>query len=265
VVIDHFGGSAPLGILVVAVLLGNASSLSKRLGLADVLELDARVRGFHRQMAFIIKSFFFVFIGAMLGPPWSLTAFGALLGVLLFGARLPSVWLSTVGGDFSRAERQMVSIALPRGMTAGVLAILPVEKGIVGARSLPLVVFSSILVTILIFAVGFPLVRRKMPTVAASEASLPASEVQSVSPLATAPTRYSPAPGSEEPVGQPAPAAPAKPVGQPAPAAPAKPVGQPAPAAPAKPVGQPAPAAPAKPDIQSEHDGADPNTHRAPR
>jgi NhaP-type Na+/H+ or K+/H+ antiporter len=193
VVIDHLGGSAALGILTVAVLLGNAPSLSKTFGLAEAMELDAAVRGFHRQVAFMIKSFFFVFIGAMLGPPWSSIAFGLLLGVALLLARVPSVWLATLGGGFSAAERQMVSVALPRGMAAGVLATLPHAKGIEGTAALPVIVFAAVFTTILTFAVGFPLVRRRMPTAPTGvDVPLPAGAARpSIVPLATAPT-YSP-------------------------------------------------------------------------
>jgi potassium/hydrogen antiporter len=163
VVIDNLGGSAALGILTVAVLLGNAASLSKVLGLSEVVELGSSVRGFHRQMAFIVKSFFFVFIGAMLGPPWSPLLFGLLLGSVLLAARLPAVRLATLGGGFDPAERQMVMVSLPRGMAAGVLATLPASKGVVGTETLPVTVFATVLTTILIFAVGFPIARRKLP------------------------------------------------------------------------------------------------------
>jgi cell volume regulation protein A len=86
------------------------------------------------QMAFLIKPFFFVFIGAMLGPPWGLIAFGVLLGFALFAARLPCVHLALVGGTLSRDEKSMVTVALPRGMAAGVLATLPVSAGVPGSE-----------------------------------------------------------------------------------------------------------------------------------
>jgi hypothetical protein len=42
-------------------------------------------------MAFIVKSFFFTFIGAMLGPPWGLMALGVVLANVLLAARVPAV------------------------------------------------------------------------------------------------------------------------------------------------------------------------------
>ena len=50
VLIDHAGGSAALGIIVAAVILGNAGDLEIKMGMADPQELDAGMRGFHQQM-----------------------------------------------------------------------------------------------------------------------------------------------------------------------------------------------------------------------
>lgn len=163
VVIDSAQGSAALGILTVAIMLGNAPLLGRFIGLRDEVQLDTGVRGFHRQMAFMVKSFFFVFIGAMLAPPWSLLGLGALLGLLLLLSRIPAVRLATIASDFSPAQKTMATVALPRGMAAGVLATLPGAAGVPGTDQLPVLVFACVFSTILIFAVGFPIVKRRMP------------------------------------------------------------------------------------------------------
>ncbi len=160
VAIDHAGGSAALGILAFAVIVGNAKGLSEKVGLTGQRGLSEDVRGFHTQMTFIIKSFFFTFIGAMLGPPLGLIAFGIVLGALLFVARVPAVRLATLGTDLGRPERTLVAVSLPRGMAAGVLATLPFAAGVPASEQLPTVVFAAVFTTILVFAVGFPLTRR---------------------------------------------------------------------------------------------------------
>lgn len=173
VVIDNAGGSAALGILTVAVILGNASTLSKVIGLNEACALDTAVRGFHRQMTFIVKSFFFVFIGAMLGPPWSLMLLGVLLAGALYAARVPAVRLAVWKSDFGADERKLVAVALPRGMAAGVLATLPISYGVTGTEQLPVVVFACVVSTILIFAVSFPMLKRRLPSSEAAEVELP--------------------------------------------------------------------------------------------
>ncbi len=162
VLIDHAGGSAALGILTVAIILGNASSVSRAVGLAKPVELNTDVRGFHRQMVFIVKSFFFVFIGAMLGPPWSLIFLGVLLGVVLLLVRAPAVMLSVLGSPFDADQKKLATVALPRGMAAGVLATLPWSAHVPDTEWLPVMVFATVFTTILLFAIGFPLVKRRM-------------------------------------------------------------------------------------------------------
>ncbi len=163
VFVQQVGGSAALGILAFAVIVGNAGVICSRVGMESESELDlgADVRGVHGQIAFIIKSFFFTFIGAMLGPPWGLMALGVLLGVVLLLARVPVVRLVTLGRTFDSHERDLIAVALPRGMAAGVLATLPAAAGVPGTDQLSTVVFACVLTTVLIFAVGFPLVRRR--------------------------------------------------------------------------------------------------------
>lgn len=162
VVIDKAGGSAAFGILTVAIMLGNARLIGSRIGLRQDTDLGLAVKGFHGQMAFIVKSLFFVFIGAMLGPPWGSVLLGILVGVALFLLRLPSVKLAMLGSGLSSAELGMVNVAMPRGMAAGVLATLPLSKGVPGTEGLPVLVFTAVFCSILIFAAGFPLAKRRL-------------------------------------------------------------------------------------------------------
>ena len=117
----------------------------------------------HDQLAFFVKSFFFTFMGAMLAPPWGLMALGAGLGVLLVAARIPAVLIGTLGAGFGRAEKGLVTMFLPRGMAAGVLAILPAQQGMEGAGDMPVVVFATVLTTILLFTLGTSVLRRYLP------------------------------------------------------------------------------------------------------
>ena len=178
VLIDELGGSAALGILTMAVLVGNAPSLSKAVGLAKAASLGRGVQTIHDQITFIIKSFFFTFIGAMLGPPWSMVAFGALLGAFLLLSRIPAVLVATARGNFTAPEKKLITVCLPRGIAAGVLALLPYQNGVPGTELLPVVVFAAVLTTIVFFAVGFPLFKRGLPQGAevplAAMAGLPA-------------------------------------------------------------------------------------------
>ena len=173
VIIGETGGSAALGILTFAVIVGNAGWIGKRVGFSGDVDLGEDVRGFSRQLAFIIKSFFFTFMGAMLAPPWSLIALGVVLGLVLLAVRVPAVWLATRAGEFSGTERRLVTVCLPRGMAAGVLATLPASAGVANTEWLPVTVFSAVVTTILLFAGGFPMTLRRLRA-ETSEQPLPA-------------------------------------------------------------------------------------------
>ena len=163
VLIASLGASAAMGVLTFAVVVGNARLFSRRLGLLADIDLGLGVRGFHAQVAFIVKSFFFVLIGALLMPPWSGAALGAALAAILWIVRIPAVRVAVLGGDFDRAQRRVMEISLPRGLAAGVMATIPAAAGVPGTGDLATIVFACIIASIAIFAVGMPLASKRLP------------------------------------------------------------------------------------------------------
>lgn len=160
VVVEEVGGSGALGVLSFAVVVGNAGHIGRSVNITRDLSQQDDVRGFHSQMVFIIKSFFFTFVGAMLGPPWGLATAGAILAAVLLVARYPAAWLAMTNSSLQPRQRHIVFMSVPRGVAAGVLATLPMAAGLAGMEDLSTVVFACVVGTILIFAAGFPLVMR---------------------------------------------------------------------------------------------------------
>lgn len=204
VVIDRLGGSAALGILVIAVLVGNAPTLANVVGLSRQSRLSRGVENAHDQITFIIKSFFFTFIGAMLGQPWGMVALGALLGVILLLARVPVVAGATLGTGLPLSARGIVAVSMPRGMAAGVLAIFPSQAGIPGMDQLPVIVFAAVIVSIVMFATGFPVFRHRLrstdPGLFTDAAPAPTGRIGQPKPVPEPPIPETPAapPGSPE-------------------------------------------------------------------
>jgi cell volume regulation protein A len=164
VVVDRTGGSAALAVLTFAVLVGNAASILKIARLPVEPMIEAESHDFYSQLVFIVKSFFFTFIGAMLGPPWGLATLGVVIGLGLLPLRLPGAWLAAWSMKLTREERGVVTVAVPRGLAAGVLATLPAAAGVPGTEALPVVVFPAVVTSILVFAFGFRAVRARRPT-----------------------------------------------------------------------------------------------------
>ena len=179
VLVDWANGNAAIGILAFAIIVGNADALLKMVGFSvgdTPLQLDETLRAVHSQISFFIKSFFFTFIGLKLAPPWSMLLFGVVLGIALLGARILPVRLVTRTG-FSPQQQKMIMVSLPRGMAAGVLATMPFTKGIPGTKELPSMVFSAVVTSIVIFAVGFKKIRGTQNHAPQDEVASPQAEV----------------------------------------------------------------------------------------
>ena len=96
---------------------------------------------------------------------------------MLLLVRAPAVALSVMGSPFDANQKKLATVALPRGMAAGVLATLPWSAHVPNTEWLPVMVFATVFTTILLFAVGFPVVRRRM---ASESAVAPPSDAQPV-------------------------------------------------------------------------------------
>ena len=71
---------------------------------------------------------------------------------------------------------------LPRGMAAGVLALLPAQQGLTGTERFPVVVFAAVLTTVVLFAVGFPILKRRAAAAAPEQTSGPISSKEPETP-----------------------------------------------------------------------------------
>ena len=159
---SQLDGSGAMAVLTAALLLGNASSLVPRLipgADAQAFVTDQSARVVQGQMTFFIKSFFFVLIGLMFPTSPRLILLGAVPVLLLVVARIPAVRLATLGLGLSKKQFWLLTVAVPRGLAAGVLSAIPVHYGIAGPE-FPPAIFSLIVTSILVFCLGVALVGR---------------------------------------------------------------------------------------------------------
>ena len=81
---------------------------------------------------------------------------------MLLLARTGAVGVASLGAQFSRPARGLIAVSMPRGMAAGVLAMMPLAAGVPGTEELPVIVFACVLGTILMFAGAFPVFKSKL-------------------------------------------------------------------------------------------------------
>jgi cell volume regulation protein A len=159
----NLGGTGAISALFLGLVIGNAPSFAKlvKFNSSSTVSADESVRNFHGQISFLIRSFFFVFTGLLFSFS-SLTPvfFGLLLAFVFLGIRYFAVKLSFVRSP-SKDTEILMTVMLPRGLAAAVLASLPFVSGVPGSEVFPDVAFIVILFTIIICTVGVAFLRTR--------------------------------------------------------------------------------------------------------
>jgi cell volume regulation protein A len=161
---QYLGGNGALSVLTTGLIVGNRAEILHRLW-PNRFSQAQHVRNetslaMHDQMTFFIKSFFFFLIGLMFPTSPRLILLGAAFAGMMFLFRIPAVLLSLIGAGFRYHQKSMISVAIPRGMAAGVLSAMPLQYGVPGSENISPAVFSAIVFSILIFSGGYSLVSR---------------------------------------------------------------------------------------------------------
>ncbi|MDE0091638.1 MAG: cation:proton antiporter [Thaumarchaeota archaeon] len=149
---NTFGESGALTALVFGLMLGNKDRLSKvfRFKVRRIEASDPT----HNQLTFLVRSFFFVFVGL-------LASFGQVEYILLGVVSTVLIYVARVGmvravltKRFSRLDKKVTQVMMPRGLAAAVLATLPLTMGLPNAEAYPQIVFFIILTSVIITTIG---------------------------------------------------------------------------------------------------------------
>lgn len=155
-VADFLGFSGPIAVLTFGIVLGNIKTFSmewleRRLHLTPLVHNETE-KLFFGELVFVVKTFFFVFIGlsVQLTDYRSIAIGVTLTGILLF-SRFAAVRLgasrTTPGGD-----AMLMSVLVPKGTAAAVLAGLPLQMGIGGGDLMQNITYGVVTFSILFSA-----------------------------------------------------------------------------------------------------------------
>ncbi|MCL4305749.1 cation:proton antiporter [bacterium] len=156
--------SGAISALAFGVTLGNIEGLklgwlTKRLP-SEPIALTEKEKSFFSDVVFLVKTFFFVYIGlAIRFDNFEHTLIGAGLTVLIFVVRLPVVRI-VAPKTMVPHDAALVSTMAPRGLAAAALASIPLQAGVPGGEMIQNVVYSLVLSSILLNAVMVLLVER---------------------------------------------------------------------------------------------------------
>jgi cell volume regulation protein A len=183
-------GNELISVLVFGVVLSNFPAIRKRLHLEESGRTDwfnempvkagqqgaapdeyhqNQILTFHGELAFLLRTFFFVLLGMLVD--YTGLRQNLRLALLCFAAILVARFVTVQGGrlgwrTFSGLERELMVWFVPRGLITAVLGIEVVEMRGAAFGFLPSLAFSLILITNLVLLVG-TLRARNLPVVEA--------------------------------------------------------------------------------------------------
>lgn len=163
---NELGESGALTALVFGLMMGNKHHFARRLRFK--LPRMGAQDPTHSQLTFLVRSFFFVFVGllASFGRP-EYVAFGVGAAVAIYAGRI-LVARAALGRRFSRLDRAAASAMIPRGLAAAVLATLPLTYGLPNAEAYPQIIFFVILASVVITTAGLGRAKKIPPPEPAS-------------------------------------------------------------------------------------------------
>ena len=156
-----FGESGALTALIFGLMLGNKQYFLKKLKIK--MPDNTIDNSLHRQVTFIVRAFFFVFVGLLASfGQIEFVIFGILAAVAIYIGRIAITHTTLVKG-FSRLDKKVTSVMIPRGLAAAVLATIPLTMGLQNGEAYPQIIFFIILTSVIITTVGLGRAKKISP------------------------------------------------------------------------------------------------------
>lgn len=116
---------------------------------------------FYTELSFVLKTFFFIYLGVSLKlKSFSMLGVAALLTIAILVIRhfFNKIYFKN---EYSQTEINYMTLMIPKGLAAAVLADVPVMAGLEGADVIPPFVYSVVFVSILLVSILVPFANRK--------------------------------------------------------------------------------------------------------
>jgi cell volume regulation protein A len=118
-------GAGAIACLVFGLVLGNGKKVLKMLDYGGMgFEMDEETKHFHSLISFIIRTFFFVYLGMVVSfQKIEFILFGIAVLLILILTRYIAIQISTFKGKFHEEDKQTMIVMMPRGLAAAILAL----------------------------------------------------------------------------------------------------------------------------------------------
>jgi len=161
-IVELLGFSGGIAALAFGVAIGNTGLFSNKIIRKYVprepISLNKTEKILFGELVFILKTFFFVYIGLSIQiADYTSIAFGFLLTMVMFVLRIVVVWV-TIDRTTTASDASFIAVMVPKGLAAAVLASYAVQSGLEGGEfiqnvSYAVVLFSIVVNSILIFLI----------------------------------------------------------------------------------------------------------------
>jgi cell volume regulation protein A len=153
-IVETLGFSGAIAALAFGVTIGNIETIRipifKTLTVKEPVGLNETEKIFFSEVAFLLKTFFFIYLGISLEliSSWLITV-GVVLTLVAFVLRIPAVRLS-VKKPMSPKDVSIMAIMVPKGLAAVVLASIPGQQGVIGGEMIKHITYGIVLFSIVI-------------------------------------------------------------------------------------------------------------------
>lgn len=173
---EFLGGRGSLCSLFFGTMLGNEKEVYRMLRIEKPINtiVDAGLKRFESEVAFLLRTFFFVYIGLIVTISNITTIIGGvILSLMLLLLRFGAVGIATIRCSELKKERPIMEVTLTRGLAAAVLATLPLqyvdatkypEAGPIFQAISPIYIDLSVIVILaiaIIATLGIPVLKRR--------------------------------------------------------------------------------------------------------
>mgnify|MGYP000970343618 CR=1 FL=1 len=167
-VVEFLGGGGPIAVLIFGIILGNGHAIVKFLKLNSKNTLDETLKFFHGEVTFIIRTFFFVYLGMILSPDFikpEMLYVSGVITLIIFVVRYISVEVMGMIDGKKKDDKHILVFMIPRGLATAVLATIPSASKIPGCEYFTEYAFGVIVMTNILMTVGvYYTEKRKVPT-----------------------------------------------------------------------------------------------------
>lgn len=151
-IVETLGFSGAIAALAFGVTLGNIESINlsifKPSPAKEPVGLTETEKVFFSEAAFLLKTFFFVYLGISLELiSGQLIIISLVLTAIAFAVRIPATRLA-IERSLPDKDRSIIAVMVPKGLAAVVLASVPLQQGILGGELIQNVTYGVVLMSI---------------------------------------------------------------------------------------------------------------------